>query len=368
MLRHLATICLAALAVGLLAEGCAEGGDEGGAGATSQGAGGGSGGSGGTPSGGGGAGGDGTGGSGGSGGCNAVDGLVLAMNEIFLGDVDYAHQTVADAWQLFGVDVDGDATVADFSGHCLPNNGADPATVFPDGNFGVDNAFGKIVMPLLNALIPGVANQANLAITQGQFTLTLALEGLTGATQDPLTTRYYGLAPLGGAPLWDGSDCWQVLQEDLTDPTDIESAVVSFAESSVLDDAWESGPPTTLVVPLNILGFKAPVTIYQARMSMQLSQGHGSSGLGKISGVVDTEEFVAVVRDVAGTILPENCTSAVVLDLLDDIRRASDILVDGNQDPGSVCNAISVGLGYTMRRAGLGGIADPATPQNDPCP
>ena len=366
MLRHLATFCLTAAAAALIAQGCAEGGDDSGAGATSQGASGGSGGGGGVVGGGGGIGGA---GAGGGNECEVGETLVLAMNEILLGDVDYAHQTVPNAWELFGADLDGQQTTSDFSGHCLPSNSADPAATFPDGNFGVDNAFGKIVLPALNGLLLGqVAQQANLAITSGQFTLSLALECLDGSTHDPLTTRYYGLAPLGGTPLWDGTDCWTVLQEDLDDPSDMAAAKVTFDQSALHDDLWESGASTTLVVPLNILGYKAPVTIYQARMSMQLSQGHGSSGNGKITGVVDTEEFVSVARDVAGVLGAANCNSAQVLDLLDDIRRASDIMVDGSQDPGSVCNGISVGLGFTMRSAKLCGIADPAPAQTDPCP
>ena len=52
----------------------------------------------------------------------------------------------------------------------------------------------------------------------------------------------------------------------------------------------------------------------------------------------------------------------------DQIRQASDIMADGTQDPNSVCNGISVGLGFNMLFAGLGDIAPPAPDPPLPCP
>jgi hypothetical protein len=297
-----------------------------------------------------------------------MNGPVLALDQIYLGDTNFAGQASATAWQDFGMDVDGLTTAADFSAHCLPNNGANPATAFPDASGGIDNAFGKAVLPILLGLNPDLPDQANMAIDSGSFTLVAFFEGLQGADQSPLTTYLWGGAPLLAPPLWNGSDCWQAISDDVTDPNDVLSAKLQFNTSSVTADLWESGSTITLVVPINILGYSAPLTIYHARMEAQLAPSHLGAALGQIGGVVDTEEFAEVVRDVAGFIDPTLCVGTIIDSLMTQIRQASDIMNDGTQDPMATCDGISVGLGFTMLSTGIDGVAPQAPPQADPCP
>jgi hypothetical protein len=307
-------------------------------------------------------------GPGGAPGCAPLDGPVLALDAIFLGDKPLIGSPSATAWQGFGFDIDGQVTTSDFSNHCLPNSGANPSTAFADAPNGNDNAFGKNVLPILLGLNPSLPDQANLTIAAGGFTLIAFFEALSSADMDPLTTYIWGGAPLGSAPAWNGSDCWLSRNEDVADPMNLLSATTRFDASSLSADVWSSNGTTTLVVPIDVLGYAAPLTILHARMRMQLAPSHLGAALGHIGGVVDTEAFAQVVRDVAGFLDPTLCSGATIDSLMDQIRQASDVMNDGTQDPTQVCNGISLGLGFTMLQSGIEGVAAASPPPADPCP
>ncbi len=56
------------------------------------------------------------------------------------------------------------------------------------------------------------------------------------------------------------------------------------------------------------------------------------------------------------TAAPATCTARVTADTL---RQASDIMVDGSQEPNKICNGISIGIGFEAKRAGIGGVSAP---------
>lgn len=314
--------------------------------------------------------GQGTGAGGGGGGsapsCEPYDGAVLAIDEIYLGANGFDGTQASDAWKEFGFDLDGQTTGADTSKHCLPMMGG-ATSAFGDGQMGRDNSFGRNVLPAVNALVPPLDQQANDAISTGQFTQLFAFEGLgSEANVDKLTTRVFGGAPLGKSPAWNGGDCWPLLHETLTNPADPASAKTLFNNTKIVNNRWESNGTRDFVLALNVAGITVPVTIYQARMSAQLAPTHEGGALGQIGGYVKTEEFVKSVRVVAGVLGQTACTAFDSV-LANQIRRASDILDDGTQDPTKTCNAISVGIGFTLRKVGLGDVAKPTTPLEDAC-
>jgi hypothetical protein len=315
----------------------------------------------------GGAGGNGAGGAGGSAPkCDPYDGVVLAVDEIYLGANGFDGTQASDAWKEFGFDLDGQTTGADTSMHCLPVMEG-TTTAFGDGPMGRDNSFGRNVLPAVNALVPPLDQQANNAIAMGQFTQLFAFEGLgSEANVDKLMTRVFGGAPLGNVPTWDGLDCWPLLHETLKDPGDPSSAKTHFAESKLVNNRWDSNGTQDFVLALNVAGITVPVTIYKARMSVQLASTHEGGALGQIGGFVKTEEFVKSVRVVAG-VLGQTACDAFDSVLANQIRRSSDLLDDGTQDPTKTCNAISVGIGFTLRKVALGGVAKPAKPLDDAC-
>jgi len=320
-------------------------------------------------------GGDAAGGAGGSSGtggsheaCGPSDGIVLAMDELFLGDTSFAHVTSTDAWREFGFNLDGQTTSVTVSDHCLPAAGGSTAS-FADGDGGRDNSFGRNLIPLLTTFQSDLPEQANQTITSGQFTMMLFLEGLEEQTTvAELSAHLYSGAPLMDPPSWDGDDCWPVTYESVSNPDDVLSSKVTFDTASLTNDIFDSNGTDTVVLPLRFLNFVAPVTIYHARLSTKLAPLHDGAALGQIGGVLDTEEFVEVVRDVIGSLDSNLCSGTTVDSVITQIRQASDIMKDGTQDPGATCDGISVGLGFTMLAAKLGGVAEPASLQTDPCP
>src|SRR5437868_765251 len=62
----------------------------------------------------------GSGGAGGQSMCGPYDGLVFAVNELFLGDRTFTKVKSPNAWMDFGFDLDGQNTTNDFSKHCQP--------------------------------------------------------------------------------------------------------------------------------------------------------------------------------------------------------------------------------------------------------
>jgi hypothetical protein len=104
-------------------------------------------------------------------------------------------------------------------------------------------------------------------------------------------------------------------------------------------------------------------------MSATLS-GSGSTlagSMGTLSGVLDTEKLVAELKKVAGTFDPSLCNSATFDSIATQIRMASDIMLDGTQDPTKVCNAISAGIGFEAKAARIGAVNPAVTPPPDPC-
>lgn len=318
-------------------------------------------------------GGGGQGGAGGQGGsglqCVPSSGAVLAINQLFVGDKDPdGTPNEANGWKQYGFNIDSLVSTSASVDLCKPKNGAPPSTPYPDGNDGIDNSFGKNILPLFKAIAPSFADTVNAGFQNGDYTLIAHLDQLGAGPDAPsLVTKLYGGAPIGSAPAWDGTDCWPLVQEHLSDPTDKSSAKVVFDKSSVAANAWSSGGTATVVLDLSLGGTAVRLTIYQARLSMNLNPDHTGAMAGQLGGVLDTEELVAELKKVVGSFDPSLCTSPAVESMANQYRQASDILKDGTQDPSVECDAISIGLGFTMKAVNLGDIAPPVNPQPNPC-
>jgi hypothetical protein len=102
---------------------------------------------------------------------------------------------------------------------------------------------------------------------------------------------------------------------------------------------------------------------------IQLNPGHDGATAGQIAGILDAEEFTAEFAKAAGSFDPGLCdpSSPTLQSILNQVRQASDIMLDGTQDSTKVCNGISIGLGFTMKSAKLGDVANAVAPPMDPC-
>lgn len=306
------------------------------------------------------------GGSSSSGGltCPAGEGTALAATQLSFGEGNSGE------WKAVGYNLDGLVSIASSKDVCKPNAGAATNVPYPDGDEGIDNSFGKNLLPLILSLYPTWVTDINTGIGKGFFTSLLKLECLPPTGDVPvLTTKLFGGTSLGMVPKFDGTDKWPVSPELLSDPMDPESSTVIFANSSVTGSLFDAGKNETfiLTVPLKTMTSSASIklTLYAAHTTMTLAADRKSATGGMIGGVLNTEEFVAEVKKVGA--LLNLCGTAVFDNLLTQVRQASDIMTDGTQDPDKTCDGISMGLGFEMKEVQVG-IVGPANPVGMACP
>lgn len=298
---------------------------------------------------------------------------VLAMDQLLIGDTDADGQPNADAWKSLGYDLDGLQSTPQSTDHCQPITGGSKDAIQSDGNGGIDNSFGRNLLPILTTFQPTTSQRVNQSLTTGEFTILFSLDNLGAATTQAAISSavFAGTAlPLDARPpRFDGTDVWPV-SSDFVMNADIAQPTVRFANSYMVDDAWVSGSSgVTLDVALVLSGFSLNLHIVNALISMRVN-GRGSSATatdGVIAGVMDTETFVAEMRKVVGAIDPSLCQATYFDSVAQTIRGSSDIMLDGsNGDSTKTCNAISIGLGFAAGSATLGPVVDPPTPV-DPC-
>ncbi len=82
--------------------------------------------------------------------------------------------------------------------------------------------------------------------------------------------------------------------------------------------------------------------------------------------MLDTEKFIDQLKQVAGSFDPSLCSGPTFDSIAQQIRSASDIMVDGTQDPAQTCNAISIGVGFEAKAARIGAVARKSRPRRIP--
>ncbi|HMY20953.1 MAG TPA: hypothetical protein PKA58_31735, partial [Polyangium sp.] len=103
--------------------------------------------------------------------CDAT-GTTQAINELFLGDTDRdGTANPTNGWKNYGFDLDGFASTKASTGLCKPTAGASPAAVYQDGTNGIDNSFGKNILPTILGLASDLSTTANESIQNGEFTI-----------------------------------------------------------------------------------------------------------------------------------------------------------------------------------------------------
>jgi hypothetical protein len=307
-------------------------------------------------------------------------GAVLAIHKLYLGDTDRKGNPASTAWKDYGYDLDGKISTKDSTGLCKPAAGAKPSAVYEDGTDGIDNSFGKNILPIITSLASDAGTQINDSINKGSFTIMLSFSKLgTGDSYNPLATKLYAGAKFVDAagmavnPKWDGTDAWPVVPE-LLNNGNIDDPVVQFAKAYLVKDAktgartWVSGDKGSIVLNLSIAGFTLGLTIGSSLISTDIDATNKKATNGTIAGILDTEQLITELGKVAGSFDPTLCPGSSTFEsIAQQIRQASDIMTDGSQDPTKTCNGISIGLGFDMDLVTLGKVADKAMPGKNPC-
>ena len=295
--------------------------------------------------------------------CTSGEGVVLAGTKLFFGEGNNGQ------WKKFGFNLDGLVSNAASKDVCQLNAGASGLGPYPDGDEGIDNSFGKNLLPQIISLYPNWVTDVDNGLKAGTFTVLLKMECLPPTGDVPsFITKLFGGTTLGKAPKFDGTDKWPVAPDLLSNPMDPDSSTILFPNSSVIGTAYDSGNKETfiLTVPVSTQSMSTSIklTLYSAHTTMTLSEDRKSATGGMIGGVLDTEEFVAEIKKVG--YLLGLCNTALFNNLVNQIRQASDIMADGTQDPEKPCNGISMGLGFEMKAVQLGDVGPP-TPVGKTC-
>jgi hypothetical protein len=298
-------------------------------------------------------------------------GAALAVRKLFLGNTDRNESPSNTAWQEFGYNLDGLVSTAGSPNHCQPQAGGSPK-VMDDGKEGIDNAFGKSLMPLIINLASDAQDQINESLEEASFSIIVDMTTLgPEENQINLLSRLYagtGLEDDMAIPRWDGTDGWLVAPELLTMPSDITTSKVTFENAYVNNNTWVSGTPGNLDLSIAVAGYSLTLTITKAVITMDLDGQRTGATNGVIAGILETEALIDEIRKVAGSFSPEFCSGSTIESLLDNLRRASDIPIDGVQAPDKTCDGISIGLGFNSTKVVLAGVDEPAMGgPGDPC-
>ncbi len=304
--------------------------------------------------------------------------VVFAIKKLYLGDTDRNGMPDAkNGWKQFGYDLDGHITdctgnaCQQITDQCLPAASGSPAVAYPDGNDGIDNSFGENILPIILGIQMDASTTINQAITDGKFTILIDVHKL-GSKSDynPLTAGLYagGAFPDGSPkPKFDGSDKWPLLPE-LLNNGNVNDPKVKFPMSYVNNNTWVSGSAAPVTLQLSVAGFNLELDIQHAILSFDMTPDHKSAKNGTVAGVLDTEQFVTELKQVAGSFDMSLCSGNTIDSIVGQIRQASDIMKDGTAGaPPAVCNGISIGLGFDAGIVQLGPVLPKSMGTGNPC-
>lgn len=283
----------------------------------------------------------------------------LVVGHLHVGAKTFAGVENPNAWQDFGFDIDGLVTTNDFTAHCQPVDGAAPNNVFPDGPNGIDNAWGKYALPIVEVLTEALGStdlesDANAPIAAGEMSWVIDVGSIAlGPAELSSPGGFFEVRNRMG-------ETWLKAPESFSGDTPL----VTFPDGTSQMSVWRSGTGSgTLAVRLQGLG-GLTLEIQHARIELAVD-ANGDVKAARIGGVLETEAFADQVRDVFGPLF--SCDGSAIDGIINQLRQSSDIMADGTQDPAETCNGISIGLGFSASDQLVGGLATALVPPDNPC-
>lgn len=297
-------------------------------------------------------------------------GIVLAVRRIALGDTAPDGTQDDTAWQSIGFNLDRRVSDVNSVGLCQPAYEAGADTQI-DGEDGIDNAFGRAVVPLMHWVDadPGASTAA--LYDAGAATLLVSVDGIGDAPSYSIGVKSRVLrgAERGASPAWNGDDTWPADARDLTGGQ-VESAVASFEGGWVTDRTWVSAPidgadmPQVVRLPMALGTHPITLAVHRPLLVLMLAED-GASAKGTLAGILYPEELAREARRVLDD-GADTCDAPAVHAVAQAIAEAADILSDGTQTPEEECDGISVGIGLELVRAKIDGVVTPGAEPN-PC-
>jgi hypothetical protein len=282
----------------------------------------------------------------------ATDERTFALNALHLGEADRSGAVNPNAWKSYGFDLDGKTTTRDSTDVCERQQGAS-ASNQEDGEDGIDNAFGKTIIPFLQPFAATPSKTITDTIqNDGTFTILLKVKGLTDDASQTNTNlsgtlligaQYQDAEGNDAKPTFSTSDAWPYRSEPQVPITGAYITEGQFVNG-------EGGATVRLSIFLQ--GAQLELVINKAIITFKHNPGSNELTDGTIAGVIGTEELISGIEKVAGRINEQLCGGSTLDSIKQTIRQASDILKDGTNVSGAPCDGISIGIGFTAKRVG----------------
>ncbi len=287
----------------------------------------------------------------------------------------------SSGWSGIGFDLDDRfTTVDDLDVECSPPSpGAEPEL---DGDEGIDNAFGHILYPLIDAVLPTLETEFRASQTAGRGTLVARITGWNGLDDDPRVNVVIAQSALGtsaaaadvdpatgrlragGAappPLWAGNDTFFVREDAFVGGNEARPRI----EDS---NAYIADRQVVLTLPAG-----TEILFLASARSVKVSFT-AATVVGTLSPDARRLERVTVAGRWASSALLEAsgpvgiCSGSGTWDILANAldQRADVRAVPGSGGAGADCDAISLGVTFEGYRGLWGGLA-PAPAPPDCC-
>ena len=300
-------------------------------------------------------------------------GAILGITHVY-SDRDRANNPDPNAWQGYGFDLDGRTSTPASTDHCQLVAGANAQVVKTDGLNGIDNAFGASIAPIIasfdTAGKPTWVDNWNTSIGGGRARFLVRFPTAPPPSSDagltsPLVGQIYSAEALcADAP----TTSPRLLPVDVAsvEGGDVDRPLAVASAGTLTGDTWTSDVIDSVIVIVPIKNGSLPLHLRKVRMSFVLSADRKSATMGSLGGIGNTEELVTTLRQNRGNINALACLAGVFDQYEQKIRKASDIMDDGTQDPSKTCNGISLGLGFDLSQVAIGSV-EPSPPAVDPC-
>jgi hypothetical protein len=310
-----------------------------------------------------------------------------AIHTLYLGDTDRQGVSNPNAWRNFGYDLDGKITTQASTDVCTLVAGASRAVQI-DGNGGIDNSWGSNIVPILMTLNSTVSQTTNASIQAGGPTQLFYVVGFDDSAGNATTAAGLSGLTLATAqfananPTWNASTHWPIAPEYMTNCTlstgcpagtdPVAAATLRFPHAFQIGGTFSTGSPFDLALQISMGGQPMTLTLHSAMVTFApLAPGAVTNGT--IAGVLDTQEFIAQLQQVAGRISTALCAGSAFQSIASQIEQTSDIVWSGNavsNSAGTQCNAITIGLGFDATEIAVPVAADvtgPQAPPPNPC-
>jgi hypothetical protein len=307
--------------------------------------------------------------------------IYLAVASMRLGSLDEEGRVDPNAWQDFGLDIDGVCTASETCpGEDRPPSCKAGASQLPrDGRYCRDNTFGRLEYSA--ALVPqlaktyGLSDDAfNCALCAGHYTFLVRITGYNGEPDDDRVR--VDLYPSPGLerplpwdcsqPSWSSQPCftpdmpWTVQRDVLVE----DRGGPDLPDSKIFDDqAFVRDGYIVTHLPEDTLfwfpGYKALVVAYPLRIQKGVVVGKISRGAdavwtitdGVIAGRAKRDDILNGFRLIGFCDTNDKDNYELMSTFVDDNL---DVLADGRSDPNVPCDAMSVGLLFVARQARAG--------------